>query len=87
MRFSHENNLIFFIMVSLLGVTLFGFLVILPIWAIQSLWNLVTSLEFASSMPAINYWQAILLYLALVLMIYVSGLVKIELKIKRLDLD
>lgn len=87
MRFSHENNLVFFIVVALLAAATFSFLIVLPIWAIQSLWNLATNLEFASFVPPISIWQAILLYLALVLMIYVSGLVKIELKIKRLDLD
>ncbi len=87
MRFSHENNLVFFIVVALLAACACTFLIVLPIWAIQSLWNLATNFEFASFLPTINFWQAILLYLALVLMIYVSGLVKIELKIKRLDLD
>lgn len=87
MRFSHENNLVFFIVVALIASCTFVFLVFLPILAIQSLWNLATNLEFASFLPTINFWQAILLYLALVLMIYISGLVKIELKIKRLDVD
>lgn len=85
MRFSHENNLVFFAFTTVLVLFLFGFLVVLPVIAIQALWNLATSFAFASFVPSINIWQAILLYLAAVLMIYISGLVKIELKIKRLD--
>ena len=85
MRFSHESKLILFLLLRAGVLGLLSLIVVLPTLAIQSLWNLFASFNFASFVPAINFWQAILLYFACLLMIYISGLVKIEFKIKRLD--
>lgn len=85
MRFSAENKLILILLLGAGALGLLSLMVILPTLAIQSLWNLFASFNFASFVPAINFWQAILLYLACLLMIYISGLVKIEFKIKRFD--
>ncbi|MCW5821826.1 MAG: hypothetical protein KIT34_03430 [Cyanobacteria bacterium TGS_CYA1] len=85
MRFSAESKLILFLLLGAGTLGLLSLVVVLPTLAIQSLWNFLASFNFASFVPAINFWQAILLYLACLLMIYISGLVKIEFKIKRFD--
>jgi len=85
MRFSHESRLILFLLLGAGALGLLSIAVVLPTLAIQSLWNLFASFNFASFVPVINFWQAILLYFACLLMIYISGLVKIEFKIKRFD--
>jgi hypothetical protein len=85
MRFTHESKFILFLLIGAGALGLLSVIVVLPTLAIQSLWNLFASFNFASFVPAINFWQAILLYLSCLLMIYISGLVKIEFKIKRFD--
>lgn len=74
------------LLIMLFGVVLtaaLGLLVVLPTAFIEWSWNL-----FASSsalVPQIGTGQAFLLYIALGLLFYILGLVKIEFKVEKLE--
>jgi len=66
------------IFMTLLCMGAVGILVVIPIACIQLAWNsLMTS---SGLLPAINSGQATLLYLAVALLVYLSGIVSIEFK-------
>lgn len=62
---------------TVLAMGLIGLLVVLPIACIQWTWNQVVS--NCSILPTINVWQAVLLYLAATTILFLSGLVQVEL--------
>ncbi len=65
-------------LIAMAVAALLGLVVLLPVFAIQAVWNAGSS--FSGLGPQINVWQAALLYSATVLLIYLSGLVKIEVR-------
>ncbi len=66
------------VLLSALCMGLIGVFVVLPIACIQWTWNsLVVGF---SQLPHINAWQACLLYLALAAIVYLSGVVQIEIE-------
>lgn len=68
-------------MFTILAMGLIGLGAVLPICCIQWLWNLLApQTEF---LPAIEFWQALMLYLAGAAVLYLSGLV--EVKIERAE--
>jgi hypothetical protein len=69
------------ILIALAVVAVLGLVVLLPVFAIQAIWNAGSS--YSGLAPQINVWQAALLYSATVLLIYLSGLVKIEVRCER----
>ena len=66
------------IFVSLLLLAALAFLVCLPILGISWAWN--SWVAAALDVPIIGFWQAGLLYAALACIIYLSGIVHIEVK-------
>jgi hypothetical protein len=74
----HINSFGAAILLSALFMGLLGALVVAPIACIEFMWN-----SFAThfcALPAINPWQAILLYLAVACIVYLMGWVQIEIK-------
>ncbi len=71
------------IILTVLITGAFGLVVLLPVFLLQWLWN--GSFAALELVPPIEVWQAALLYVASVLMIYLNGLVKIEIKLERFD--
>ena len=60
-----------------------GVFVLIPIACIQWTWNSVmSSWRF---LPLINVWQATLLYLALAILLFLTGLVRIEFETEKVD--
>jgi hypothetical protein len=71
------------IIVTVLCMGGLGMFILLPIACIQWTWNSVmSSFRF---LPLINAWQASLLYLAMAIMLYLSGLVRIEFETEKLE--
>ena len=77
------NSLTGAIFCSLLVMGLIGVLVILPVACINLSWNAVAG-ELAL-VPEIQPWQAALLYAAFVLVLYLSGIIQIEIKTESAD--
>lgn len=69
------------ILIAVAAVAVLGVVVLVPCFAIQMVWNAGSSM--AGFLPEITLWQAGLLYTATVLLIYLSGLVKIEVRCER----
>ena len=61
---------------TVLAMGVIGILVVLPVWMIQWTWNQFIPVNFV--LPPINVWQAILLYLAATTILFLSGIVHIE---------
>jgi hypothetical protein len=71
------------ILFAALGMGFVGLLVVLPLICIQWTWNVVISA--LATVPQINIWQAILLYLALATTLFLTGLVRIDFEASELD--
>ncbi|MBX9692684.1 MAG: hypothetical protein K2Z81_09895 [Cyanobacteria bacterium] len=61
----------------------FGLVVLFPVVLLQWGWNV--AIAPWAALPLIELWQAALLYVAAALMIYLAGLVKIEIKLERFE--
>jgi len=83
MRIFHFHPLSAAIILSVLLMGALGAFVIVPIAFIHWTWNSVVA--HFSSLPQINGWQAMLLYLALACLIYLCGFVQIEFKTETVD--
>jgi len=66
------------LLLTVLIIGLTGVFVVLPIAFIQWLWN--GTVPHFSALPQIAPWQAGLLYLAMAALLYLSGLVRIEIQ-------
>lgn len=62
---------------TLLAMGVIGLLVVLPVTFIQWTWNQFVPNN--SYLPPINVWQAVLLYLASLTALFLSGVVQVEL--------
>lgn len=69
------------IILAALAMGLIGVFVVLPIACIEWTWNSVAST--VAAIPAINAWQAALLYVACALMLHISGILRIEIRAGR----
>ncbi|MBY0550091.1 MAG: hypothetical protein K2W95_22640 [Candidatus Obscuribacterales bacterium] len=69
------------IMFTVLAMGLIGLGAVIPVWFIQWFWNLVALKT--ELMPAIEIWQALMLYLAGATILYLSGW--IEIKVERAE--
>lgn len=74
----HVNSFGAAVLLSALFMGLFGVLVIAPIACIEFSWNFLATHIW--TLPIINPWQALLLYLAMACIIYILGWVQIEIK-------
>jgi hypothetical protein len=77
----HPVVLIALIALLIVGMSLL--IVVAPIMAILWLWNAVIAV--LSGLPAIGIAQAGLLYLALVCVLYISDLVRVEIKAEKIN--
>jgi hypothetical protein len=68
---------------TLLCMGVLGMFVMIPIACIQWTWNSV--INSFPLLPSINVWQATLLYTAVALLVYLSGIVRIEFETENLD--
>lgn len=71
------------IIFTLLGMGIIGVLVVLPVAFIQWSWN-----QFVppfSVLPPIEIWQAVLLYAAAAAILYISGIVRVEIETGSVD--
>ena len=66
------------IFLSALCMGIVGLFIVLPIACIQWTWNYFVA--GFSVLPHINIWQACLLYVAGAIVLYLSGLVRIDIK-------
>lgn len=64
------------IFMAVLVMGLLGMFVLVPIFGIQYTWN--TAIHQLAAAPQINTWQATLLYLAGATIMYLTGIVQIE---------
>ncbi|MBY0358085.1 MAG: hypothetical protein K2W82_08800 [Candidatus Obscuribacterales bacterium] len=71
------------ILFTVLGMGIIGVLVVLPVTFIQWSWNYFVP-PF-SVLPPINIWQAMLLYAAAAAMLYISGIVRVEIETGTVD--
>ncbi len=71
------------IVLSTLLMGVVGAFVLIPVACIQWTWNSVAAHVFP--IPVINAWQAILLYLAAGIILYLAGFIQIEVKSENLD--
>jgi hypothetical protein len=71
------------IILAVLCMGIIGTLVVLPIACIQWTWNIVV--PQVSVLPTINPWQASLLYIAMAIMIYLTGWIQLDVKIEKAD--
>lgn len=78
-EFGPVTVLVFLTLVFMAG---FALLFLAPIACIQLAWNAAAG--WSGLIPAINAWQALLLYIATALVLYLVGLVKIDVKVERL---
>jgi hypothetical protein len=83
MQSFHINSFSAAVIVATLFMGLLGAFVLIPIGCIQWMWNSCVTQVFA--LPIINAWQAVLLYMAGVCLLYLFGLVKIEIRSDALD--
>lgn len=72
----HINSFSAAVILATLFMGILGAFVLIPIGCIQWIWNFVAPQIFA--LPTINPWQAMLLYIAGVCLLYLFGLVQIE---------
>ena len=78
MQSFHVNPFGAAILLSTLFMGLLGVLVIAPIACIEFTWNFFATHVY--TMPVINPWQAILIYLAVACIVYLFGWIQIEIK-------
>jgi len=71
------------IFLAVVGLTAFAFIVCLPVVGITWIWN--ACFAYGLALPSIGFWQGALLYLALACIVYLSGIVHIELKTEITD--
>lgn len=83
MRSFHLNSFGAAVILSTLLMGVLGAFVLIPVACIQWTWNSVAAQ--ALSLPLINPWQATLLYIAAGCLLYLSGLVQIEIKSETLE--
>lgn len=83
MRSFHLNSFSAAIILSTLIMGVFGAFVLIPVACIQWMWNAIAPQLFA--LPNISPWQASLLYLASACLVYLSGLVQVEIKSETLE--
>ena len=83
MQSFHVNSIGAAIILSTLLMGALGAFVLVPIACIQWTWNAFAPHLF--SLPIINIWQAILLYMAGAALLFLSGLVQVEIKSETLD--
>lgn len=76
MQFRFDNPLPIAVFLTVIGMGAIGILVVIPIAAINLSWNSLSNVLMV--VPPINVWQAALLYVAIVCIVYLTGLVKIE---------
>ena len=74
----HVNSFGAAVLLSTLFMGVLGVLVIAPIACIEFAWNFFAT--HLCAMPAINPWQAMLLYLAVACIAYLFGWIQIEIK-------
>ena len=80
MRSFDINPIIAILLITLVITGIFGLFVVIPIAVLEGGWN--TVFQNSSLLPEINLWQATLLYVALALVLYIFGLVKIKIEIR-----
>ena len=68
---------------TILGMGLIGALVVLPVACIHWIWNAFQSNY--SVLPPIDVWQAVLIYLAMATVLFLSGVVQIEVEPERFE--
>lgn len=78
MRSFHINSFGAAIILTALFMGLLGAFVLIPVACIQWTWNSLAPQVFA--LPIISAWQAILLYVAVACLLYIFGLVQIEIR-------
>jgi hypothetical protein len=83
MQSFHVNSFGAAVILSTLLMGALGAFVLIPIACIQWTWNALAPYLFA--LPIINIWQAILLYLAGAALLFLSGLIQVEIKSETLD--
>ncbi len=83
MQSFHINSFSAAVILATLFMGVLGAFVLIPIGCIQWMWNALAPQLFA--LPIINAWQAVLLYVAGVCLLYVLGLVQIEIKSEPFD--
>jgi hypothetical protein len=83
MRSFQVNSFGAAVILSTLFMGVLGAFVLIPVACIQWTWNSLATHFFA--LPAISPWQASLLYLACACLLYVLGLVQIEIKSETLE--
>lgn len=72
---------------SILLIVLFigSIIFYVPIFTIECLWNSFLGSHYPSF--EINFWQALILWLALIVLVYISGAFKFQMAIEKIDLD
>lgn len=83
MRTFHLHPIAAAIIFSILIMGVLGTFVLMPIICINWVWNTVVAGH--TSLPDITIWQAGLLYLASACIVYLSGLIRIEIKTEMPD--
>jgi hypothetical protein len=83
MRTFYIHPLVAAIIFTVLVMGTLGGVVALPIVCISWVWNMLV--VNWTALPTIDLWQSTLLYLAVVCVIYLSGLVRIEFKAETVD--
>lgn len=76
MKFFQIQPLGLAILMTVLAMGAFGLAVVLPVAFIQWTWNAFVPVH--SVLPAIGVWQAVLLYLAATTMLFISGIIRVE---------
>jgi hypothetical protein len=79
----HINSFGAAVILSTLFMGLVGAFFLIPVACIQWTWNSLAPLAFA--LPIITVWQAILLYIAGCCLLYISGLVQVEISAEPFD--
>ena len=67
----------------LLGSVIIGFIVFLPIALIETIWN--STIGKVYSDINIDFWQALILWLVVLVLLYIIGVFKFEFAIERID--
>lgn len=75
-----SNPIIAILLITMVITGFFGLFVIIPIAALEWGWN--AFFQSNNLLPAINSWQAALLYIAIALVLYILGLVRIKIEIR-----
>jgi hypothetical protein len=83
MQSFHINSFSAAVILATLFMGVLGAFVIVPIGCIQWTWNALAPQLFA--LPMIDAWQAVLLYVAGACLLYIFGLVQIEIKSEPFD--